>query len=72
MATRELQIVYMVYVLSCPVPIGKFWGLHRSMTLLGGRLSKEGGALREGHVFAYRHHRVNPFCLAAAKLLLPI
>lgn len=34
--------------MSCPVPIGKFWGLHWFMTLLGGRLSREGGALREG------------------------
>lgn len=37
---------WLVYVL--PVPTGKFWGLHRFMTLLGGRLSKEGGTSREG------------------------
>lgn len=51
----------------CPVSTGKFWGLHRFMTLSGARrLSKEGGPSREerGPRLAYLdcgfpvHHRL--------------
>lgn len=63
------------WLMSCPVPIGKFWGLHRFMTLLGGRLSEEEGAWRGkgvARVIACGHHRMNPFWSSGAELLLPI